>query len=91
MRIYQIVYGFRGHHYNEFFMTLKEAEKAKEEIESKYINLVGFVAIIVMEDVPTTKKGIVTILNRSTRKRIDFINDLEEYSESFKVKGEAWK
>tara|TARA_R110002020_G_C16112585_1_gene759673 strand:+ start:413 stop:682 length:270 start_codon:yes stop_codon:yes gene_type:complete len=89
MEIYQITYGFRGHHYNEYFMTLKEAEKAKKEMESNYIDLVGFVALLVIEDVPTTKKGVVVLLNSCTSKRIDFINDLEEYSESFKEKGLA--
>ena len=79
MEIYQITYAFRGHHYNEYFMTLKEAEKAKEEIESKYIDLVGWVGLIVIEDVPTTKKGVVLLLNNSTMRRVDFIGHLEEY------------
>ena len=89
MEIYQITYGFRGHHYNEYFMTLKEAEKAKEEIESKYIDLVGWVGLIVIEDVPTTKKGVVLLLNNSTMRRVDFIEHLEEYNESLKDKGVA--
>ena len=89
MKIYQIVYGFRGHHYNEYYMTLKEAEKAKEEIESKYIDLIGWVGLLVIEDVPKTKKGIVVLLNNSTMRRIDFINHLEEYAESTKEKGVA--
>ena len=89
MEIYQITYAFRGHHYNEYFMTLKEAEKAKEEIESKYIDLVGFVALLVIEDVPTTKKGVVVLLNNSTMRRVDFIEHLEEYNESLKDKGVA--
>ena len=90
MQIYQISYGFRGNHYNEYFMTCKEAENAKKEIETGYADLIGFVALIVIEDVPKTKKGIVTLLNNSFNpKRIDFINDLEEYSESFKHKGLA--
>jgi hypothetical protein len=89
MEIYQITYAFRGHHYNEYFMTLKEAEKAKEEIESKYIDLVGWVGLIVIEDVPTTKKGVVVLLNNSTMRRVDFIGHLEEYNESLKDKGVA--
>jgi len=89
VEIYQITYAFRGHHYNEYFMTLKEAEKAKEEIESKYIDLVGFVALLVIEDVPTTKKGVVVLLNNSTMRRVDFIEHLEEYNESLKDKGVA--
>ena len=89
MEIYQIVYGFRGHHYNEYFMTLKEAEKAKEEIESKYIDLIGWVGLLVIEDVPTTKKGVVVLLNNSTMRRVDFIGHLEEYNESLKDKGVA--
>ena len=89
MEIYQITYAFRGHHYNEYFMTLKEAEKAKEEIESKYIDLVGFVALLVIEDVPTTKKGVVLLLNNTTMRRVDFIGHLEEYNESLKDKGVA--
>jgi hypothetical protein len=89
MEIYQIVYGFNGHHYNEYFMTLKEAEKAKEEIESKYIDLVGWVGLTIIEDVPKTKKGIVVLLNNSTMRRIDFFGHLEEYAESTKDKGVA--
>lgn len=89
MEIYQIVYGFRGHHYNEYFMTLKEAEKAKEELESKYIDLIGWVGLLVIEDVPTTKKGVVVLLNNSTMRRVDFIGHLEEYNESLKDKGVA--
>jgi len=89
VEIYQIVYGFRGHHYNEYFMTLKEAEKAKEEIESKYIDLIGWVGLLVIEDVPTTKKGVVVLLNNSTMRRVDFIGHLEEYNESLKDKGVA--
>lgn len=89
MEIYQIVYGFRGHHYNEYFMTLKEAEKAKEEIESKYIDLIGWVGLLVIEDVPTTKKGVVLLLNNTTMRRVDFIGHLEEYNESLKDKGVA--
>ena len=87
MKIYQIVYGFRGHHYNEYYMTLKEAEKAKEEIESKYIDLIGWVGLLVIEDVPTTKKGVVLLLNNTTMRRVDFIGHLEEYNESLKDKG----
>jgi hypothetical protein len=89
MEIYYITYSFRGHHYNEYFMTRKEAEKAKEEIESKYIDLVGWVGLLVIEDVPTTKEGVVTLLNNSTPKRIDFIDDLEAYIETLKDKGVA--
>mgnify|MGYP003653700701 CR=1 FL=1 len=82
MEIYQIMYGFRGNHYNEYFMTFEEAKNTKKEIESKYNDLIGFVALSIIEDVPKTKKGIVTLLNNSTLRRVDFLYDLEKYSKS---------